>query len=103
MFVLLRSVEEHRSAITPVCGLESLFHIAKKKFILQLHFLKNWLSKSHPCVISVFDAGYKLTVEIDLEESDVEWNKHILGSKKGFQKGAATAVSRFQLISVVVC
>lgn len=67
MFALLRSVEEHSSAITLMCGLERLFDIAKK-FTLQLRFLKNWLSKSHPWVISVFDAGYKLTVEIDLEE-----------------------------------
>lgn len=58
-----------------------------KKISLQLRFLKTWLSKSHPCVISVFDASYKLTVEIDLEEFLVQNEINTsLGGKRAFKK-----------------
>lgn len=68
-----------------------------KKITFQLRFFKNWLSKSHCCVISLFDASYKLTFKVDLQEF-LMYNERnsVLGNKKGFQKGRATTASRFQ-------
>lgn len=68
-----------------------------KKITFQLRFFKNWLSKSHCCVLSLFDASYKLTFKADLQEFPMyNARNSVLENKKGFQKGRATTASRFQ-------
>lgn len=99
VFVLLRSVEEHSSSITLMYSWGrlclSLSHC--KKITFQLRFFKNWLSKSHCCVLSLFDASYKLTFKADLQEFPMyNARNSVLENKKGFQKGRATTASRFQ-------